>query len=77
MLRSKPSLCVAQSGTRRRQRWGSQVRWARERPTGRCLAAPQARLRFVKLYHEFLPTSLYKDTRAAILAEGPPASGAQ
>ncbi|GIL53405.1 hypothetical protein Vafri_9027 [Volvox africanus] len=37
----------------------------------------RARLRFVKLFHEFSPTALYKDTRAAMLelaAVAPPAA---
>ena len=33
----------------------------------------KARLRFVKLFHEFVPAALYRDTRAAVLSALAPA----
>ncbi|KXZ49882.1 hypothetical protein GPECTOR_19g333 [Gonium pectorale] len=47
-----------------RARWDA---WTALRGTD----SAKARLRFVKLFHEFVPAALYKDTRAAVLAPAP------
>ncbi|KAG2446089.1 hypothetical protein HXX76_000689 [Chlamydomonas incerta] len=52
-----------------RARWDA---WTALRGTD----AAKARLRFVKLFHEFAPAALYRDTRAAVLSALAPAGPA-